>query len=148
MATFPEYADLFVSELAWEEGARHSFPRRATGRNILTVTISESYAERSLECAEQTCAGFAGQAGFEPEAVDLLVAHASVPGFADRLAARLGIPHERVASLSKSLGRAHTAAPALAIEPLYRNHKLSDGPVLFVSVGAGISVAAAIYHHR
>jgi 3-oxoacyl-[acyl-carrier-protein] synthase III len=83
------------------------------------VTISESYAERSLECAEQTCAGFAGQAGFEPEAVDLLVAHASVPGFADRLAARLGIPHERVASLSKSLGRAHTAAPALAIEPLY-----------------------------
>jgi hypothetical protein len=63
-------------------------------------------------------------------------------------AERLGIGHDRVASLTKSLVRAHTAAPALAIEPFVRGDELSDGNVLIVSVGAGISVAAATYQHR
>ncbi len=64
-----------------------------------------------------------------------------------RLAERLGIGHDRVASLAKSLDRAHAAAPAPAIEPFVRGDELFDGNVLIVSVGAGISVAAATYQH-
>jgi len=101
-----------------------------------------------LECAEEACTEFAGLSGFELEDVDLLVAHGSVPAFPGRLAERLGIGHDRVAALTKSLDRAHTAAPALAIEPFVRGDELSDGNVLFVSVGAGNSVAAATYQHR
>ena len=73
---------------------------------------------------------------------DLLVATASVPGFADGLAARLGVPAERVPSPADGLAGAHTAAPAVALETV---HLDAASTALFVSAGAGITVAAALY---
>ena len=82
------------------------------GRNILTVEIAESYAARALECAESTARELAAAQALDLAEVDLLVATASVAGFADALARRLGVPAERVASPSDGLAQAHTAAPA------------------------------------
>ena len=74
--------------------------------------------------------------------VDLLVATASVSGFADGLATRLGVPAERVALAPEGLACAHTAALAVGLE----SGRLSvAGTALFVSAGAGITVAAALY---
>ena len=56
------------------------------GRNILTVEIAESYATRALECAESTARELAAAEGLDLDEIDLLVATASVPGFADALA--------------------------------------------------------------
>ncbi len=67
------------------------------GRNVLSVEIAESYAARALECAESTARELAGAQALDVGEVDLLVATASVPGFADALAARLGVSGERVA---------------------------------------------------
>jgi 3-oxoacyl-[acyl-carrier-protein] synthase III len=74
--------------------------------------------------------------------VDLLVATASVPGFADSLARRLGVSAERVAAPSNGVAGAHTAAPALALESVRLD---AARTTLFVCAGAGITVAAAIY---
>ena len=50
--TFPEFAGLFTSSVAWREDPR---PERSDrGHNVLTVEIAESYADRALECAEST----------------------------------------------------------------------------------------------
>jgi 3-oxoacyl-[acyl-carrier-protein] synthase-3 len=138
-ATFPEFAELFRGYVDWHEDDQGGL---AHGRNILTVEIAESYAARALECAESTARELAAAQALDLGEVDLLVATASVPGFADALAMRLGVSAERVASLPDDLAHAHTAAPAIALESV---QLAAAGTTLFVSVGAGISTAAAVY---
>jgi 3-oxoacyl-[acyl-carrier-protein] synthase III len=140
-ATFPEFAELFQGYVDWQEDAGRGLDAHP-GRNILTVEIAESYSARALECAEATARELAAAQALDLAEVDLLVATASVPGFAEALAGRLGVPGDRVASPSDGLGRAHTAAPAVAMDSV----GLPEGSTtLFVSVGAGITVAAALY---
>jgi 3-oxoacyl-[acyl-carrier-protein] synthase-3 len=140
-ATFAEYAELFQSYVDWHDDARRGLARH--GRNILTVEIAESYAARALECAESTVRELAGAQALDLGEIDLLIATASsVPGFADGLAGRLGVSAERVASLPDGLAGAHTAAPALALETVRLD---AASTALFVSAGAGITVAVALY---
>jgi 3-oxoacyl-[acyl-carrier-protein] synthase-3 len=139
-ATFPEYAGLFRSYVDWHENARRGLARQ--GRHILTVEVAESFVERALESAESTARTLVGAQGLELGEIDLLVATASVRGFADALAARLGLAPERVASAADGLAGAHTAAPAVALEAVRLE---AAGPTLFVSAGAGITVAVAVY---
>ncbi|MGZ4570599.1 MAG: 3-oxoacyl-[acyl-carrier-protein] synthase III C-terminal domain-containing protein [Blastococcus sp.] len=133
--TFPEYAQLFTSAIDWraEDGG---------GRNVLTVEIADDYAARALDCAEATARELVTAHALDLQEIGALVAGASTAGFARALAERLGISPARTASTPDDLGRAHTANLAVALESL----ALADsGTALFVSAGAGISVAAAIY---
>jgi 3-oxoacyl-[acyl-carrier-protein] synthase-3 len=139
-ATFPEFAELFQSYVQWQDEARLGMTGH--GRNILTVKIAESYAARALECAESTVRELAGAQALDLGEVDLLVATASVPGFADGLAPRLGVPAERVALPPDGLASTHTAAPAVALESV---RLAAASTALFVSAGAGITVAVALY---
>jgi 3-oxoacyl-[acyl-carrier-protein] synthase-3 len=139
-ATFPEFAELFQSYVDWHDDARLGLVDH--GRNILTVEIAESYPSRALECAESTARELAAAQALDLREVDLLVATASVPGFADALAGRLRVSPERVASPAEGLGGAHTAAPAVALESV---RLAAASTVLFVSAGAGITVAVALY---
>jgi len=138
--TFPEFAGLFTSNVAWREDPR---PERSDrGHNVLTVEIAKSYADRALECAESTVRELAAESVLELGEVDLLVATASVPGFAAALAQRLGMPAARVAMPSPALAGAHTAALAVALQSV----RLEVGRMaLFVCVSAGITVVAALY---
>lgn len=139
-ATFSEFAELFRSDVDWHDDARREPTHH--GRNLLTVEIAESYAARALDCAEATAHELAAANALDLGEVDLLVATASVPGFADAMAKRLGVSAERVASPPDGLAGAHTAAPAVALE----SGRLEAGSTaLFVSVGAGITVATALY---
>jgi 3-oxoacyl-[acyl-carrier-protein] synthase-3 len=139
-ATFPEYAELFQGYVDWQEDAGRGGAQ--PGRNNHTVEIAESYSARALECAESTVRELGAAEGLDLAEVDLVVATASVPGFADALARRLGVPGERVASPSDGLAQAHTAAPAVALESV---DLPAGSTTLFVSVGAGITAAAALY---
>jgi 3-oxoacyl-[acyl-carrier-protein] synthase III len=126
---------LFTSAIDWrmEDGS---------GRNVLTVEIADDYAPRALDCAEATVRELAAAHGLDLHEVGALVAAASTAGFARALAERLGIPPERTATTPDGLARAHTADLAAALESV----ALADaGTTLLVSVGAGITVAAAIY---
>jgi len=139
-ATFPEYADLLQGNIDWHETARRGLVHH--GRHVLAVEIAEPYAARALECAESTVREFAAGQALEFSEVDLLVANASDPGFAEALAGRLGLSSELAVSPHDGLARAHTAAPAVALE----SARLEAGrTALFVSAGAGITVAVALY---
>jgi 3-oxoacyl-[acyl-carrier-protein] synthase III len=134
-ATFPEFAELFQSAVDWRENGRDA-------RNVLGVEIAGAYAARALECAESTARELAAAERLDLGEVDLLVATASVPGFAGELGPRLGLSGERVASLPEGLAAAHTAALAAALE----SGRLATGSTaLFVSAGAGLTVVAALY---
>ena len=138
-ATFPEFAESLYSYVDWADDARRGLHH---GRNLLTVEIAESYTARALECAESTARELACAQALDLGEVDLLIATASVPGFADALARRLGLSADRVAPPSDGLAGAHTAAPAVALESA---DLAASRTVLFVSAGAGITTAAALY---
>ena len=134
-ATFPEYAHLFGSAIDWtaENGG---------GRNVLHVEIADDYEVRALECADTTTRELAAADGLDLGEVGALYATASTPGFGRALAERLGIPPTRVATPPNGLSRAHTAGLPAALESV----ALAEArTALLVSVGAGITVAAAIY---
>ena len=138
-ATFPEFAELFQSSVDWHEDARRGLVHH--GRNILTVEIAESYAARALECAESTVRELAAAEALDLGEVDLLVATASVPGFADA---------SRSASACPPSGSRHRGRPRRARTPPPRGRAgvgaaRGRAHSLFVSAGAGITVAAALY---
>ncbi|TPG28138.1 3-oxoacyl-ACP synthase [Mycolicibacterium hodleri] len=139
-ATFPQFAGLFQSSVAWQDDTRPGHGDQ--GRNVLCVDIAESYADRALECAESTVREAVADGVVDLGEVDLLVATASVPGFAVALAQRLGVSAARVASPSQALAGAHTAALASALESVQPK---VGSTALFVCVGAGITVVAALY---
>jgi 3-oxoacyl-[acyl-carrier-protein] synthase-3 len=134
-ATFPEFAELFQSAVDWRENGRD-------GHNVLSVEIADAYAGRALECAESTARELAADARLDFGDVDLLVATASVPGFAGELGRRLELDGERVASLPEGVAAAHTAALAAALES---RRLAAVHTALFVSAGAGLTVVAALY---
>jgi 3-oxoacyl-[acyl-carrier-protein] synthase-3 len=139
-ATFPEFAELFDSHVEWQDDSRGELGGH--GRNILTVEIAGSYVDSALECAEPTVRKLAAAQALNFDEVDLLIANASVPEFAQRLARRLGISTARTASFPEDLVGAHTAAPAVALESV----DIAPGTTtLMVSAGAGITVAVALY---
>ncbi|MGZ6623941.1 MAG: 3-oxoacyl-ACP synthase [Solirubrobacteraceae bacterium] len=139
-ATFPGFAGLFQSDVDWRDDIR--LGRSDQGRNVLTVEIAQSYADRAVECAESTVRELAADGVLDLGEVDVLVATASVPGFAAALAKRLGVSAARVALPSQALAGAHTAALAVALQSV----RLEVGrTALFVSVGAGITVVVALY---
>jgi 3-oxoacyl-[acyl-carrier-protein] synthase III len=139
-ATFPEFAGLFQSEVNWHQAAPDG--AGGPGRNVLTVKVAGTYATRAAQCAESVTRELAAASALDLGDVGLLVATASVPGFGGALAKRLGIPAGRVASLPGSLAGVHTAAPAVALEAA---DLAAAGTTVFVSAGAGITVAAALY---
>jgi 3-oxoacyl-[acyl-carrier-protein] synthase III len=139
-ATFPEFAELFHSYVDWQD--RPESAPAPQGRNILTVEIADSNITRALECAESTARELADAQAIHLSEIDLMIATASVPGFADGLAARLGIPTTRVATLPDDLNCAHTAAPAVALES---TALVGGSTTLFISARAGITVTAALY---
>ena len=134
-ATFPEFAELFQSAVDWRENGRDA-------HNVLNVEIADAYAARALECAESTARELAATEQLDPGEVDLLIATASVPGFAGELGRRLGLSGERVASPPDGLAAAHTAALAAALES---GRLAAARTALFVSAGAGLTVVAALY---
>jgi len=137
--TFPEFAEEFRSYVSWQDD-----PANGGGRNMLTVEIDERYPAHALECAEATVRELASETGLELGEVDLLIATASVPDFAAALGQRLGITQARIASLADGFGGAHTAAPAIAREPVQPAPGTSR-TALVVSAGAGITVVAAVH---
>ena len=135
--TFPELAQAFQSSITW-----HEHPDGGQSRNSLALEIDDRYREDALECAATTVRELAAEGRLDPGEVDLLVATASAPGFAAALAEKLGIGGVRVAVLPDGLARAHTAAPAIALETA---QLAASRTALLVSVAAGITVVAALY---
>jgi 3-oxoacyl-[acyl-carrier-protein] synthase-3 len=145
--TFPEFSALFESSLVWRP-SRHVLPFSPGGENVLEMTCHDEFAFRAVDCAEVVLRRFLDTKGLGPGDVDLLVTSTFPRTFAADVARRLGIAPERLALPAEGLAGAHTAGVLASLEPALRSGKLSRARhVLFASVGAGITVAAALYRH-
>ncbi len=145
METFPEYEDLFVSGLVWQE--RHRLRvRRATGRSQMVIDERPGYQARLVDCAEEATRRFMGRLGMRIDEIDLLVPGPSSPDFLDHLRVRLGIPGDRVAYVSEDLAGSYTTGPIAALQAAIKSDRLGEArTTMMLAVGAGITVALAIY---
>jgi 3-oxoacyl-[acyl-carrier-protein] synthase-3 len=141
--TFGCYAGLFDAQLRWDPHA--GFAHRY-GRNVVEIKVAPELEERCLECAE-TVARELCDGAVALEHIDLLITSQYPPGFGVALARRLGIAAERVPHVRADVAAAHTAGPIAALEAAAGRFQRARH-VLFVTVGAGITVAAALYDPR
>lgn len=132
--TFPEHAHAFEAYLRWE---RHAGLLRR-GRNVLDIRESPELARvcitRAVEVVRELGVG---------DEVDLLIASQYPRGFASGVAEALGLRAPRV---RPELAAAHTAGPIAALEAAIESGELARArEVLFVSAGAGLTIAVARY---
>lgn len=142
--TFAEDARLFEARLEWDPEHRSPLGRR--GRNVLTVREDIRFAERAVDHGAEVAASFLDRARLRPEAVDLLVASTYPPAFAVGVGRALGIPPDRIARPPDPRSLGHTAGPLAALEAAMDDGSFGRARnVLFVTAGAGVSIAVAHY---
>jgi 3-oxoacyl-[acyl-carrier-protein] synthase-3 len=135
--TFPEHAGLFESHVRWDPDA--GFLHR--GRNVIEVYEAPAFAQccvaRGLEVANEL---------LEDIVPDLVIASQYPRDFATHVARGLGIPAVHVPHVAPDLTRAHTAGPIAALEAAISSQRFTRARnVLFVTCGAGLTIAAALY---
>jgi 3-oxoacyl-[acyl-carrier-protein] synthase III len=144
--TFPEYEDLFVSGLVWQERHGLRAPRGATGQSLMVIDERPGYQARLIDCAEEATHRFLHRLGMDMGEIDLLVPAPSSPGFLDTLRIRLGVPGDRVAYVTEDLEDAYTTGPIAALQAAIKSGRLAEARnVLLLAAGAGITVAFALY---
>lgn len=140
--TFPADAPLFEIYLAWDPDAGIGH----RGRNRLEARVAPSFAGRAGEHGREVALALLDEVHLAPADVDLLIASQYPASFASELARDLGIPEARVPRVAPELLRAHTAGPIAALDAASRSGQLARARhTLFVAVGAGITVGAALY---
>jgi 3-oxoacyl-[acyl-carrier-protein] synthase III len=144
--TFPEYAGLFVSGLAWQKRHRTGAPRQATGRSQMVIDQKPGYQARLVDCAEEATHRFLHRMGLGIVDIDLLVPAPAAAEFLDCLRVRLGIPGDRVAFTAEDLAGAYTTGPIAALQAATKSGRLGEARnVLMLAAGADITVALALY---
>lgn len=140
--SFPEDAHLFESFLEWDPDA--GFRRR--GGHRLEVRVAPAFAARAVERGRAVALDLLAEAGLRPAEVDLLIGSQFPASFAGDLARALGISSAHVPCVPRELSRAHTAGPIAALDAASRSGQLARARhTLFVAVGGGITVGAALY---
>jgi 3-oxoacyl-[acyl-carrier-protein] synthase III len=151
-STFPEHAGAFTSEVSWKPGripraVAARMPWLERGHNVLRIHQDDGFAARCVECATTATSAFLKSVGLAPMDIDLLVPSPSPAGFPDGLGRSLGVPVDRMARIDDGLGGVHTAGPIAALDGAMRKGRFdAANNVLFVAVGAGITVSLALYH--
>ncbi|MFI5062713.1 MAG: 3-oxoacyl-[acyl-carrier-protein] synthase III C-terminal domain-containing protein [Streptosporangiales bacterium] len=144
--TFPEYQDLFVSGLAWQQRHGPGIPRRGTGQSQMVIDQKPGYQARLVDCAEEVTYRFLRRLGMGIGEIDLLVPAPSAPGFLDPLRERLGVPGDRVAYVAEDLAEAYTTGTIAALQAAIRSGRLGEARnTLLLAAGAGITVTVALY---
>jgi 3-oxoacyl-[acyl-carrier-protein] synthase-3 len=144
--TFPEYQDLFVSGLVWQQRQGLRVLARQAGQNQMVIDSKPGYHARLVDCAEEAAHRFLRRLGMGIGDIDLLVPAPSSPGFLDALRLRLGVPGDRVAYVAEDLAGAYTAGPIAALQAAVRSGRLGGARnTLMLAAGAGITIALAVY---
>ncbi|MEN8184922.1 MAG: 3-oxoacyl-[acyl-carrier-protein] synthase III C-terminal domain-containing protein, partial [Myxococcota bacterium] len=139
--SFAKHSDLLRSGIEWlgDEAPRFG------ARNANVRDEDPRFLEHSIDCAEQTASRLLAAHGVELADVDLVIPSQFPPAFPAAFRTRLGLPSERVVDATQTHGATYTAGPALAFASALDAGRAREGArVLFLGVGAGITVAAAL----
>jgi 3-oxoacyl-[acyl-carrier-protein] synthase-3 len=140
--TYPKYEDMFESRVVFIGDKE-----RPKGRNILRISERKAYMARCVDCAQKSVEAFIEKAGLDLKALDLIITSQTPVGFPRKFRVRMGLRKSRVVDISEEYGPLHTAGPAAALDAAIEDGRFARAErVLFVTVGAGITVSLALYH--
>ncbi|MGD8861736.1 MAG: 3-oxoacyl-[acyl-carrier-protein] synthase III C-terminal domain-containing protein [Myxococcales bacterium] len=144
-ATFPEDASLFETRIRWhDELRRHVWSK--PGAQAVELHEDPAYMRHAIERSEPVIAALLDRHGLKPGDLDLVLPSQQPRGYPAELAHVLSVPRERVIDLDGPARGAHTAGPLLALERAMESDTWrSARHVLFATVGAGLTVALALY---
>jgi 3-oxoacyl-[acyl-carrier-protein] synthase-3 len=109
---------------------------RQNGRTVFKFAVSQmaGCVERLLE-----------RTGLKPTDLAVVIPHQANQRILDATADRLGVAHERMASVIARYGNTTAATLPLALDDVLRKGKLKRGDLaVFVAVGAGFTVGATL----
>ena len=139
--TFAEHASVFEARLRWEPEA--GVMRR--GRNVIEVIEGPDLTACFVDDAEIVVRELLADAQLVAADIDLVIASQYPKPFAHALADRLAIAHARVPVVEPPL---HTAGPIAVLAAAIESGDFARARrVLFVTAGAGITVATALYRN-
>jgi 3-oxoacyl-[acyl-carrier-protein] synthase-3 len=132
-ASFPEFEDLFVAEVRFEDA-----------RNVLEIEQAPEFDACAATAATAVVRELLADHDLEISAIDRVIASPPSECYLDALSSALLIPREKFVSTGPS--DAHTAALLFGIDVLAQDqYERTAQTILFVATGAGITVGAAIY---
>ena len=138
--TFPKYEDMFESRVLFKGS------KAGKGRNVLHLSERKAYMARCVDCAEKAVTEFMDQSPIDPKMLDLIITSQSPIGFPKKFRVRMGLRRSRVIDVSEEYGALHTAGPAAALDRVMEDGRFGRAEnILFVTVGAGITVSMALY---
>jgi len=140
--TYPKYGEMFDSRVVFtgDKG-------KPKGRNIMRITEKKAYMARCVDCAQRSAEAFIEEMGIDLKAIDLIIPSQSPIGFPKKFRVRMGLRRSRVMDVSEEHGELHTAGPAAALAQAIDDGQFGGAErILFVTVGAGITVSLALYH--
>jgi 3-oxoacyl-[acyl-carrier-protein] synthase III len=101
---------------------------------------------RCVDCAQKALENFMREQNLNVKDMDLVITSQSPPGFTKKFMVRMGIRKSRMVDVTERYGDLHTAGPAAALEEAIENGTFAKTRnILFVTVGAGITVSMALY---
>lgn len=116
--------------------ARREHFLRQNGRAVFRFAVSTM-----AECVEVLLA----RNGLRPADLAMVVPHQANQRILDATADRLGLPHERMASVVARFGNTTAATLPLALEDAVRSDRIRRGDlVVLVAVGAGFTAGATL----
>lgn len=133
--TFPQHAGLY-----------ESYVDLTVKRGRLHVDKDASFEAAAMDCVHDTVAAYLEDEGVKPADVDLVLPSQMSPGFVGSLGKLTGIPQDRVVDLTGKWPDTHSTAPGLALAEAMASGRAKKGTrALFIGVGAGVNVGAALY---
>jgi 3-oxoacyl-[acyl-carrier-protein] synthase III len=139
--------DCGLGRIRWENFPDDGASFRATvgledKRNILRFSESASVDEQFATAGAQVARACLDQSALALSDVDVIAAAPARRGYRAALAAKLGVPVERIIVAADE--KTHTASLAAALDQAV-GAVPADARVLIIAVGAGITAGAAVY---
>ena len=127
-------------------GLYESYVDLSVKRGCLHVDRAAGFEGAALEAVGGTVPDFLKAEGLSPEEIDVVLPSQMSPSFVAGLGQRTGVPQDRVIDLTGDYPDTHSTAPLLALDRAMKSGRTGKGKrALFLGVGAGLSVGAALY---
>jgi 3-oxoacyl-[acyl-carrier-protein] synthase-3 len=144
--TYPEYKNDFDASISFEDRSGKKGGGKPKGRNILDIVESEKYAENCVKCASKSLEVFLSEMKLSMKDIDLIIPSQSPEGFIDGIIKKTKIDSSRIIDVSGAVGKIHTAGPGIALKKAMDDGSFSRAErIIFLAVGAGITVSIALY---
>lgn len=131
--TFPEFVDDYKSTTNWD-----------TGRFRFIIYQKKDFLKNCVECAIQSMQQFLKEAILNWSDIDLVITSVSPKGFGKELQHKLGLKDKIVRLNDKE--EIFSAGVIFSLNKVFSSQKFKSAKnILFVTVGAGITVSLSLY---